>query len=595
VGSFKVRLAGYFALIALLPFAAAFQGFHSLSKQTETLRVDSVLQAGLRSSLAVYGEELDEAERSAARLARNRGFQQALAARDRGELQRMVRPLPNVHVRAGSRLSVGRKPQRAATRVVAVVVGDRPLGEIVAAVPLDSRLVNRLKVRAGLEVTQRLAFVNAGRVLVGDGTGGERLNISSGEASTVSLRGQQFRALASEALPSPNGARLVLLSPQAPIDRVSSSTARRLEVTMLVALVLLILIAYFEGRSIVRTLGRFVSAAHDIAQGRLDRRVPAVKGRDEFARLGRAFNEMADQLEARMQELDEERRRLREATMRFGEALAATHDIDGLLRTLVDTAVDSTGAKGGLLVAEAGEIIRKGDPAEGAERLELTLTAGRENFGTLILSGDDFTSDDRETAHWLVGHGVIALENARLHRTVQRQALVDGLTGLANRRLYEAALAKELLRADRFAEPVTLVLADLDDFKRVNDAHGHPTGDDVLREFAKTLKECLREIDLAARWGGEEFAVLLPGTDVQGGIRLAERMRSALAERVIVSDAGDRITMTASFGVAEWGGSGTANDLLAAADSALYEAKRRGKNRVEAAGGTSLEAAGASG
>lgn len=364
---------------------------------------------------------------------------------------------------------------------------------------------------------------------------------------------------------------------------------------MLIALVLLILIAYFEGRSIVRTLGRFVSAAHDIAQGRLDRRVPEVKGRDEFARLGRAFNEMADQLEARMKELDEERRRLREATMRFGEALAATHDIDGLLRTLVDTAVDSTGAKGGLLVAEAGEIVRKGDPAEGAERLELTLTAGRENFGTLILSGDNFTSDDRETAHWLVGHGVIALENARLHRTVQRQALVDGLTGLANRRLYEAALAKELLRADRFAEPVTLVLADLDDFKRVNDAHGHPKGDDVLREFAKTLKECLREIDLAARWGGEEFAVLLPGTDVQGGIRLAERLRSALAERVIVSDAGDRITMTASFGVAEWGGSGTANDLLAAADSALYEAKRRGKNRVEAAGGTSLEAAGASG
>ena len=281
--------------------------------------------------------------------------------------------------------------------------------------------------------------------------------------------------------------------------------------------------------------------------------------------------------------------------MRFGEALAATHDVDGLLRTLVDTAVDSTGAKGGLLVAEAGENIRKGDPEDGAERLELALTAGRENFGTLILSSDEFTADDRETANWLVGHGVTALENARLHRTVQRQALVDGLTGLANRRLYEAALAKELLRADRFSEPVTLVLADLDDFKRVNDVHGHPTGDEVLREFARSLKDCLREIDLAARWGGEEFAVLLPGTDVQGGIRLAERMRSALAERVVVSDAGHRITITASFGVAEWGGSGTATDLLAAADSALYEAKRRGKNRVEAAGAPPLEAAGASG
>jgi diguanylate cyclase (GGDEF)-like protein len=590
VGSFKLRLAVYFALIALLPFAAAFQGFHSLSKRSETRRADSVLQAGLRASLAAYGEELDRAERSAATLARKPSFQRALNARDRGELQRMVRRHPNLRVRVGSVLDIGRTPKHAATRPVAVVSATGPLGEIVATLPIDNRLVRRLRARAGLEADQRLAFMKDNRVLAGDGSGG-RLNISSGQPDTVSLRDQRFRALASEPLPDPKGARLVLLAPQGAIDRAAGSISRRLEVTMLVSLVLLILIAYFEGRAIVRTLGRFVSAAHDIAQGRLDRRVPVVKGRDEFARLGRAFNEMADQLEARMQELDEERRRLREATMRFGEALAATHDVDGLLRTLVDTAVDSTGAKGGLLVAEAREIIRKGDPSDGAERLELALTAGREDFGTLILTSDEFTADDRETAHWLVGHGVIALENARLHRTVQRQALVDGLTGLANRRLYEAALAKELSRSDRFGEPVSLVLADLDDFKRVNDAHGHPAGDEVLREFARTLKDCLREIDLAARWGGEEFAVLLPGTDVQGGITLAERMRSALAERVIFSASGDRITMTASFGVAEWGGSGTANDLLALADSALYKAKRHGKNRVEAAGDPSLESA----
>ena len=130
------------------------------------------------------------------------------------------------------------------------------------------------------------------------------------------------------------------------------------------------------------------------------------------------------------------------------------------------------------------------------------------------------------------------------------------------------------------------MLADLDDFKRVNDAHGHPAGDEVLREFARTLKDCLRDIDLAARWGGEEFAVLLPGTDVQGGITLAERMRTGPRRSGSLSlHPGDRITMTASFGVAEWGGSGTANDLLALADSALYAAKGRGKNRVEAAGG----------
>jgi diguanylate cyclase (GGDEF)-like protein len=589
VGSFKVRLAAYFALIALLPFAAAFQGFHSLSKRSETRRVDAVLQAGLRSALAAYARELDEVEREATALARGRGFQRALAERDRRRLARMVQAHRDLTVRAGSRLAVGKRPSIAATRVVEVRAAKRKLGEVVGTLALDRQLILRLKARAGLDATPHLAFVSNDRVLAGDAFGGAALAVSSRDAQTVSVRGDRFRAIASDPLPGPRGVRLAVLAPQGAIDRATSTTARRLELTMLVALVLLILIAYFEGRAIVRTLSGFVSAAHDIAKGRLDRRVP-VKGRDEFARLGRAFNEMADQLEARMRELDEERRRLRDATMRFGEALAATHDIDGLLRSLVETAVDSTGAKGGLLIGEGGEIVRKGDPADGAERLELALTAGSENFGTLILSSDEFSRDDRETAAWLVGHGVIALENARLHRTVQRQALVDGLTGLANRRLCEAALEKEVTRADRFSEPVALVLADLDDFKTVNDRHGHPTGDEVLREFARALQDSIRDIDLAARWGGEEFAVVLPGTDLMGGIRLAERIREALAERVVISPLGDRLALTASFGVAEWGGTGKAQDLLAAADAALYEAKRRGKDRVEAAGNVPVEA-----
>jgi diguanylate cyclase (GGDEF)-like protein len=593
VGSFKVRLAAYFSLIALLPFAAAFQGFHSLSKRSETSRVDSVLQTGLRAALAAYAHELDEAEAQAASLARRRSFQRALATQNRAELARIAERHPNLTIRAGSRLRVGEAQGPVATRVVSVIVGERTLGEIVVGLPIDRKLVDRLKARTGLDGTHRLAFVAGEHVLAGEGFGGARVDLDAGRPRTVSLLGDRYRAVASPALPEPGRARLAVFAPQSAIDSATGSTARRLELTMLVALILLVLIAYFEGRSIVRALAGFVGAAHDIAQGRLDRRV-AVRGRDEFATLGRAFNEMADQLEARMQELDAERRRLRDATMRFGEALAATHDINGLLRALVDTAVDATGAEGGLLLSEDGEIIRKGDPAAGAQKLELPLTAGRESFGTLILSGSEFDREDRETAGWLVGHGVIALENARLHRTVQRQALVDGLTGLANRRLCEAALEKEVSRADRFSEPFTLVLADLDDFKTVNDQHGHPTGDEVLREFARTLKECIREIDLAARWGGEEFAVLLPGTDLDGAIHLAERIRSALAGKVVFSTHGGRLRTTASFGVAQWSGSGGASELLAAADAALYEAKRLGKNRVEAAGNVSVEASGIS-
>ena len=214
MGSFKVRLAAYFALIALLPFAAAFQGFRALSKDSETRRVDSVLQAAMRSSLVAYGEELDRAERSAAALARRPSFQRALAARDRGDLARIVRRHPNLRVRVGSGLSVGRTPKHAATRPVAVVGKTGPLGEVVAMLPIDNKLVHRLKARGGLEAAQRLAFVENGRVLAGDGMGGARLNISSGQPGTVSLMDQRFRALASEQLPDPNGARLVLLAPR---------------------------------------------------------------------------------------------------------------------------------------------------------------------------------------------------------------------------------------------------------------------------------------------------------------------------------------------------------------------------------------------
>jgi diguanylate cyclase (GGDEF)-like protein len=178
---------------------------------------------------------------------------------------------------------------------------------------------------------------------------------------------------------------------------------------------------------------------------------------------------------------------------------------------------------------------------------------------------------------------VIALANAHRHRTVERQALVDGLTGLANRRLCTAALEKELARAERFGEPLALVLADIDDFKLINDHWGHPTGDEVLKTFATVLRQSVREIDLAGRWGGEEFALLLPGTDLEGGHELAERVRRKLVRKKFVAPDGERIRVTASFGVAAFPEVASQDQLVAASDGALYEAKHTGKNRVAVA------------
>jgi diguanylate cyclase (GGDEF)-like protein len=181
----------------------------------------------------------------------------------------------------------------------------------------------------------------------------------------------------------------------------------------------------------------------------------------------------------------------------------------------------------------------------------------------------------------LASHAAIALENARLHQIVERQALVDGLTGIANRRHCEDALSAEIARADRLVIPLTLVLADLDDFKLINDRHGHAVGDDVLREFASVLRSTVRESDLAGRWGGEEFLVLLTGTEADGALHLAERVRRALGERSFLGKDGRPFSVTCSFGVAQHSAGGDERELFANADRALYRAKRRGKNCVE--------------
>jgi diguanylate cyclase (GGDEF)-like protein len=305
-----------------------------------------------------------------------------------------------------------------------------------------------------------------------------------------------------------------------------------------------------------------------------------VRGNDELAQLGRAFNRMASQLELRLRELEAERVRARDSFTRFGEALAATHEPEALIRLVLVSAVEATGAAGGAVLGPHGELARAGDPDAGDDRIALPLRAGSSDFGLLVLTGSQFDASQIEAAVALTGQVAVALENARLHHLVEQQALVDSLTGLANRRHLEETLRAAIARAVRFDDTVCLVLVDLDDFKGVNDRYGHAAGDEVLKQFAAALDETMREGDLAGRWGGEEFALVLDGTDLEGGMRLAERARAAVAERALRLPDGTEVGVTASFGVAAFPDVPERDDLLEAADAALYDAKRAGKNRV---------------
>jgi diguanylate cyclase (GGDEF)-like protein len=580
LGSFKVKLVAYFLLLSLLPMAAAFWGFTAVAGQSETRRVDARLQAGLRAALATYQERLDGAQREAASLAGRRDFQTELAQRNLPEIVFALRDADTVSVTGVDGFKFNQVPALAATRSAEVFTPTGLVGTVTVAVPFDATLVEQLRGASGLASSDSLAVLRNGRILASSPTVVGAVHAGAGQTRTITIGADRYRVLVAPSVADDPSIRFAVLSPQSLIDAANTSSRNRLLLGLLLSLALVSFVAYFEGRSIVRTLRSLSLAAHAIARGNFRERVP-VRGRDEFALLGEAFNDMAGQLEGRLAELEDERERLRTAITRFGEALAATHDIEQLLRVIVEAAVEATGASGAQLLADDGTVVAIGDPDGEGARLELPLTAGRTEFGTLSLVAASFDEEQAMTATSLASHAAIALENARLHQIVERQALVDGLTGIANRRQCEDALSAEIARAQRLATPLTLVLADLDDFKAINDLHGHAVGDDVLREFASVLRSTVRESDLAGRWGGEEFLLLLPGTDVEGGAQLADRVRRALAERSFLGRDGSVFEVTCSFGVAQHAPDGGERELFAAADRALYNAKRRGKNCVE--------------
>lgn len=163
--------------------------------------------------------------------------------------------------------------------------------------------------------------------------------------------------------------------------------------------------------------------------------------------------------------------------------------------------------------------------------------------------------------------------------TFEQAALTDALTGMNNRRYFDDAMREYLREFSRIERPIGLMILDLDHFKKVNDTHGHDTGDEVLRAVAKCLKDFTRYHDVAARLGGEEFAVVAPNLDVETLGKLAERIRRAIAN-LVISSGNISLKVTASVGLAVWDRRETAEDFFRRADTNLYRAKREGRNRV---------------
>jgi two-component system cell cycle response regulator len=200
------------------------------------------------------------------------------------------------------------------------------------------------------------------------------------------------------------------------------------------------------------------------------------------------------------------------------------------------------------------------------------------------LGGPMFEDADLRTLRTFAGQAGVAVHNVRVHEEAQRLSLTDPLTGLWNYRYLREVLRREVERASRFGRMLTVLVLDLDHFKEVNDTYGHTAGDQVLGEFSRRIRIGLREVDVAFRQGGEEFVVLLPETDAYGGVIVAERLGAAVRDWPVPVDPrrpglDDRVSISVSIGIAVFPEHGaTAQEVLDAADEALYAAKNAGRD-----------------
>jgi diguanylate cyclase (GGDEF)-like protein len=310
---------------------------------------------------------------------------------------------------------------------------------------------------------------------------------------------------------------------------------------------------------------------------------------------------------ARTASLRRERARLQAVLRQVGGALASNLDGDAMLAAVRETAreaLDASAAFAGEPSADTGpitsaavDLLARAAGVAGTDSGTAVVEAGgwhalacrmgrsdsREVLG-VARRDRPFDPEEVEILHHLAAHAAVSLENARLHARVREQASVDELTGLANHRTLQRVLLEQLAGGERFAPRLSLVLLDIDDFKRVNDTYGHLVGDRVLRAVADAIRSRCRTVDQPARYGGEELAVALPRTDAAGALRMAEDLRRAVEDLRIDVPGADALRITVSAGVATAPDSGsTPSELVAAADRALYSAKRAGKNRTVAA------------
>jgi diguanylate cyclase (GGDEF)-like protein len=618
--SFRNRLALFFVVIVIVPMLAVTFLLFRIIDDSETGKANAASAQRHTFASSMFQEQQRLAAVGVKQVATDDVFAQSLQVGDIDRARRRAKQLLErdaleriVFVDGGKAIvRVGDKRAIApAVRKVESASG-RELGTLGVSVLDAATYVRRVRRLAGL----RAAVLNGDRVLATTLPALDPGRLPAGAGAMLKVGEIEYRVQNFTDTRSFAGQRIRVFTLAAPAaDKASTTRARLTAGAILLGFFLIaIACAVLVSRTLQQQIAAFLIAARRLAGGDFSAQVPTV-GRDEFAALGEEFNKMSRELERRLAELMQERGRAQDSMRRLGEAVGAKLDRDALLDLVLRTAVDGVGADAGracvranasvdlqersrvgdmnglesAVAAVEGEALRSGAVREttlgvaNAIAHPLRGADGRhEVVGVVSVgrSGRPFTPSDRELFTYLAGQAARSMESVNLHETVARESVTDELTGLSNRRAFEDALAGEVERARRFGSDLGLVLIDLDNFKSINDTYGHPQGDVVLREVARVLRESSREIDQPARYGGEELAVVLPGTDLEGAFNRAERIRDEIGRlRVRRLDGAGTVSITASCGVAAArAAAADGRALVQAADIALYEAKHSGKN-----------------
>jgi diguanylate cyclase (GGDEF)-like protein len=617
--SFRGRLRLFFAVIVVVPMIAVGVALFFLLNAGDNSRFNSELGEAQTVARNLFVESRNDAMDAARVLQTDVPLATAIARKDKPAVQARLNALASsIHAQRIElelddlgRLEVGSPLAVALSQAQLQDSDKRPIGQLTISVTTAQQYADKSR-----RLTEAGTRVDRGdQVLASSSRTALNASLPDGQGVDVTLAGRGYRTTsftAAEPEGLPNTIRL--FSPL-PGDR-NGWTIIAIGLT-LAFLALAMVFALIVNRTLQSEVNRLLTAAQRLGRGDFSTSVPA-EGNDEFAALGKEFNNMARQLEARLEDLRRERGRLQEAIRRVGESFAKGLDREGVLDIVVQTAVDGSGAAAGRATmrrradAPMEEVTRSGEPEAFQRALHAAeaavMDAGRvaeiqmggvsamaaplsaTEAGDRVLAivsvarGDrTFAQPERELFAYLTSQAAVSVENVDLHETVQRQAVTDELTGLFNHRRFQEVMAAEVDRARRYDTEMGLIMLDIDNFKRVNDTYGHMQGDMVLREVARVLKQSAREIDEPARYGGEEMAVALPQTDLDGAYRFAERVRQRIeALELPLLDGDGILRVTASFGAASLSSAPQSDKegLVAAADAALYRAKRSGKNRT---------------